>query len=235
MEYVCRRVPLHLREHHWPALLSEHAAELTDQLVLHQSGVTRVLAKFERPQFIHTYVDAAAPTAAGSSGHGASGSRKRASSGKRKDASSASSREGPHRAMLFELPRFGLEFELRGGELLSLDYAGYRLRACQQLVVPGAAATGGGSGGAVPRYTLPDFFQYLVLEQAAGSSSGSSSAAGQRGWQKVLVPEGRVERRQADVCVQHATSSNAGVQVGGCRLALPCPWGAEQLQCVPPR
>jgi hypothetical protein len=140
LEYVCRRVPLHLREQHWAALLTEHAAGLTDQLVLHQSDVTRVLSKFESQHFIHAYVDAATPAAAGSSGQGASsGSRKRASIGKRKDASSSSAdgnREGPQRAMLFELPRFGLEFELRGGELRSLDYAGYRLRACQQLVVP---------------------------------------------------------------------------------------------------
>eukprot|EP00967_Tisochrysis_lutea_P126301 scaffold213241_cov14-Tisochrysis_lutea.AAC.1 len=39
-----------------------------------------------------------------------------------------------HKDILFELPRFGLEFVLHGGQLRSLDFRDYILQQQQQLV-----------------------------------------------------------------------------------------------------
>eukprot|EP00967_Tisochrysis_lutea_P115181 scaffold184323_cov18-Tisochrysis_lutea.AAC.1 len=39
-----------------------------------------------------------------------------------------------HRDILFELPRFGMDFMLRGGQLRSLDFRDYVLQQQQQLV-----------------------------------------------------------------------------------------------------
>ena len=60
----------------------------------------------------------------------------------------------PGTNMTFELPRYGLEFELVGNSLLSLDYRGYRLAKEQQLTSP-----------VVQGYTLPGFQHYLILEK----------------------------------------------------------------------
>lgn len=42
-------------------LLSTHSLELVHKLVLHDSRVSKVLAKLEDPQFIHAYIQQAAP------------------------------------------------------------------------------------------------------------------------------------------------------------------------------
>ncbi len=58
--------------------------------------------------------------------------------------------DAAERVLVFELPRYGLEFELRGWQLLSRDYSGYRLRREQQLVavVDGRQQHGAAAGAA---------------------------------------------------------------------------------------
>ena len=56
-QYVCWRVPMHLRSEHWVDLLTTQAHELTEQLVLAtRSGVLDVMSKFEDLRYIHTYI-----------------------------------------------------------------------------------------------------------------------------------------------------------------------------------
>eukprot|EP00887_Chlorella_sp_A99_P004660 scaffold4.g4660.t1 len=231
VELVCLRVPSQppeLRTTPWRQLLADHRAALSDQLVLHSSAVTRVLSKFELPEFIHTYVSV--PAGADGAGNGScvqSGSSEdggcmegsSSSGGGCMDGSSEDSlcvdgnsckeelEGGGQRAMLFELPRFRLSFELRGGRLRSLDYSGFCLRPCQQLV---AGAT----------YTLPGLQQCLVLEagESAGQPGGDGrGAAGPQhlGGLRVLVPEGKVQRKaeSSRVEVEHSDSSGATLKV----------------------
>lgn len=99
--------------------------------------------------------------------------------------------------LLFELPRFCLEFELPAdGSLMSRDYAGYRLSRCQQLVSGQHLASG--AHAAVPlaasassssreHCLLGDFRQYLVLRHPGSTSSTISLGACQ-----VLLPRGTV-------------------------------------------
>ena len=54
VDLVCLRIPPHLRDHHWTKLLPGEQPSITDQLVLHSSRLSIVLAKMERPEFIHT-------------------------------------------------------------------------------------------------------------------------------------------------------------------------------------
>ncbi|KAL4434355.1 hypothetical protein ABPG75_000796 [Micractinium tetrahymenae] len=104
--------------------------------------------------------------------------------------------------MLFELPRFGLEFELLpSGELRSLDYAGHRLAACQQLWEPAAAAGHDGGSSGAASYTLPDFQQYLVLEPAAPLQR-----------RLVIVPVGRAVRLEVAVEIEHSSASDADIK-----------------------
>lgn len=134
-QYVCHRVQPHLRSKHWMDLWTIHSAELTHELVLHESHTKNVLAKLEAPAFIHTYI----PLAGTASTH----------------------------TMLFELPRYSLEFENQDGQLLSLEYKGYRLSPHQQLVTYTNSATDGDP----VEYTLPEFKQYLLLQRITDSAS----------------------------------------------------------------
>lgn len=119
--------------------------------------VSAVLGKFEEPRYIHVYELPLVQeeeeavrfegTSAGGGGGGGSKRRPRGcrSSGrgqKRKKGSGVHSgwggededdteeeeAEQDDRVLLIELPRYGLEFELCRGQLLSHDYSGYRLR-----------------------------------------------------------------------------------------------------------
>jgi hypothetical protein len=168
VKYICLRVPPHLRGQHWHDLLGKHRPALTDQLVLHASHVKDILSKVERPEFIHVYVSSV------NSSHG------------------AACQQGDPPDMLFELPRFGLEFELRAGSIWSKDYSGYCLHPCQQLLEH-----------------LPDFRQYLVLRQ---QQQGGGTVA-QKGGQRVLVPVGLVQRKREEVAVVHGSSCRDELKV----------------------
>jgi hypothetical protein len=160
---------MYLQAEHWANLLSQRSTELTDRLVLHSSGVVQVLSKMESKEFIHTYIRSHEPGSDGTT-------------------------QQQH-TMLFELPRFNLGFGLRGRQLHSLDYSGFSVHPCQQLVVQGEGR------GCI--YTMPDFHRYLVLQQGAGS-----------GKQQVLVPVGEVQRGPASVSVMVDGSSGAQLKVG---------------------
>ncbi|KAL4428607.1 hypothetical protein ABPG77_008919, partial [Micractinium sp. CCAP 211/92] len=222
----CRRVPQHLAERSgcdsddFEQLLAQHGSQLTDQLVLHESAVTAVLSKFEQRRFIHCYVPHGAGDGSGSGGSAGQGSAEQA------DAAANGFQPG-RRLMLFELPRFRLEFELLVGageaqakeplpgdeqpqntELRSLDYAGYCLAPCQQLWEP--AAAGGKDGGfRAASYTLPDLEQYLVLHPALQQGSGTVAAPQRR---LVIVPVGRAVRLEAAVEIEHSSDSDADVK-----------------------
>lgn len=249
VSFVCRRVPAHLPHRtDWRRLLAECGSQLSDQLVLHKSAVTQVLTKFEDRDFIHAYVPAGCSSSDGgtSSSGGASASKKRKLSSTGACSSGASGSAGSPavvaddassagaRQMLFELPRFGLEFELAGGQLRSLDHAGFVLAPCQQLWQPGAHEEGcAGSSGkdgsscscgssSSPSYTLPDFWQYLILQPAEDVQSGcgdSGSSCGTAVQQRtlVLLPVGRVVRTEDGVEVEHGSNSGDALQV--CRGA----------------
>lgn len=192
VSYTCLRVAEHLQRRSWLELLAPEARQaLTDQLVLHSSAVTAVLAQFERSRFIHTYIRAGGGSS--SAGAGSSGTAP------------------PAPAMLFSLPRFQLEFELRGGSLWSLDFTGWRLRPCQRLVEQAAT----GEGPAV--YTLPDFSQCLIMEQPAQGQQAGSAAALQ-----VLVPAGQVQRGLEAVKVTHSGDTHAQLQVSGTMVPEGC-------------
>eukprot|EP00798_Chlamydomonas_sp_ICE-L_P016734 gene16734-23004_t len=159
--YSCLRIPLHLMQRPWPSLLSEHRAELTDELVLAQQSSLglKILAKLEDSKFIQTYSQESA-------------------------------------SLLWELPRYGLEFECRDGTFLSRDYAGFKLADRQQL----ACRTGEDDyavEGCVD-YTLPNFEQYLVLERM--HQEGNTFQA-QQSDQMIIVPNGTVTLDRADKMV----------------------------------
>jgi hypothetical protein len=182
--YTCWRVPHHLSSssQHWWQLLTQPKlqAQLTaQQLVLMQPGsrIMHVLSKFEQLQFVHVFAPA--------------------------ESSSSSSKVQAVRAgTCFELPRFGLEFELQqDGKLASKGLRGYELAEQQQLVSQSKANQYGAAAAqqhAACSYTLPDFTQYLVLQRKCGDSSSSSSAAvlpgSGRSSTLVLVPAGGVVR-----------------------------------------
>ncbi len=242
-EYLCWRVPQHLRAQHWLALLRQHRTELArEQLVLLPSScqVLAVLGKLEERQFIHCYANNSdSNNAIAGSSVGSTDSSGRSSSSMLRShsltmpwqlllrlvhhvlfinistsssassvtsseagsdmsldnaaAADSSSRQqagtaGPE--MLLELPRFGLEFVLQGGRLLSCNYSGYRLRQRQMLVAehqpdgdgdcssPDGSPACAGSSCSV-HYTLPDFQQYLVLERMPGvEAQGARAGSG---------------------------------------------------------
>ncbi|KAG2486452.1 hypothetical protein HYH03_014899 [Edaphochlamys debaryana] len=187
----CRRVPPHLRRRHWADLHSRHWGELTDRLVL-LSGCAladTLLSKLDAPQFVHCYQPAPPEPGAQSL---------------------------PWR-LLFELPRFGFEFELRGGgngsgggaELASRAYPGYRLRRRQLLVDAGCEA---GYGSDRVSYTLPEFRRYLVLECCPAAEGQQLPVGTRRGEELVLVPAGPVVCG-TDGQVTVDTSPNSGARL----------------------
>lgn len=210
VEFVVRRVPTHLSERHaWPELLTQHDCHLTDQLVLHDSPVTQVLSKFERLKFIHTYIPAGTSASDGSSTSGkASTDSGGGGSGEPKGASP------PPWQMRFNLPRSGLEFELRGGQLLSRDYADYELAPCQQLWKD--AGTSGGDGRQAV-FSLPDFRQYLVLQSCQHGSSNTVAAVQPT---LVVVPVGSVQRQAEQVTLMHSDASGDTIQASAALLAV---------------
>ncbi|GLC47559.1 hypothetical protein PLESTB_000001100 [Pleodorina starrii] len=198
-EFDCRRVPPHLRPQRWSQLLSEaHRADLPDRLVL-LSGSTvkdKLLAKIEHPDFIHAYVSDGMVTAT----HGPA----------------AANTNGP--LLLLELPRFGLEFEVRPtdgsggggggggcGQVLSRDYTGYRLHRRQLLVYGDAAAGAPPVSFDAVQYTLPEFRQCLVLERVPGTGA---VVGARREDVLVLVPAG-------EVVMDRGSSSGGGGGSGG--------------------
>eukprot|EP00884_Botryococcus_braunii_P022386 jgi/Botrbrau1/8831/Bobra.0335s0018.1 len=171
--YSCRRVDPHLRKTYWVRLIEENRTDLKDELV--SSGnpdILRVLSKIESVRYIHKY------------------RRIRV-----QDSPVLCEEPGPE--MIFDLPRLGLEFELkRDGEVVSKEYDGYRLRQRQQLVGESRSSTLPSlkisrSSEDAPSYTLPDFHQYLVLERR---SSLPASSRSRRAELLLLMPAGRVHR-----------------------------------------
>lgn len=193
-EYACFRVPMHLHQQHWTNILSKRS-ELTDQLVLLQQQnasalqqIAVTLAKLEQPQFMHVYVssDETGPAS-----------------------TMVETSQACNRTLLFELPRFGLEFQMRGSSLVSLDYAGYQLSPCQQLV----KLTG--ISGKSNDYTLAGFQQYLILLRNPEHSI-ISSHGNRRADRLVLVPSGPVVpdfKNLREAKVQLSASSGTAIKV----------------------
>ncbi|KAG2494612.1 hypothetical protein HYH03_007377 [Edaphochlamys debaryana] len=185
--YDCRRVPPRLRSFHWVNVFADHRAELNNQLVL-LSGcavLDTILAKLEDTSFVNCY----------------------------RPASSHKARTIVWQ-MLFELPRYGLKFELRsGGELASRDYPGYRLRRRQLLVNTGSDA---GYGSDQVSYTLPEFHQYLVLERSPAVRQLPIGT--QRADELVLMPAGPVRRDGGDVTIVVAPGSGARLKAHCCEV-----------------
>jgi hypothetical protein len=185
VQYTVVKVPRNLRSKGWPQLVQEHLQDLRKRhLVLPgdpaSDPVLSVLSKFEDKQYIHVWRQPG--------GAGAVGAIQAA------DSSSTASGQ-----LVFELPRYNLEFQLQQGKLWSMDHVGWYLAPNQQLVnftpgetggstrVPGAgAAETSTAAAAADSYTLPGFSQYLVLQQEETGSSSSSTS--------VLMPAGRVTR-----------------------------------------
>ena len=205
VQYDCRRVPVHLRDRHWEDLLATDAAQqLTDRMVmLRGSALCEViLSRIEDPAYIHAYTS------------GVSGSASIGTAPGRSAAGVVAVASSPRLQLLLELPRYSLEFKLcESGRLHSLDYSGYCLRAGQQLVQGDAAnataSTSDDSNAAAKplpvAFTLPGFYQYLVLERlpaGSGTESKGSAApppitASKRADLLVLVPRGGVGRDAA--------------------------------------
>eukprot|EP00878_Enallax_costatus_P005957 GHUV01006249.1.p1 GENE.GHUV01006249.1~~GHUV01006249.1.p1 ORF type:complete len:2036 (+),score=737.34 GHUV01006249.1:1069-7176(+) len=220
----CWRVPHHLTSEHWLSLLSNYAHQLqTQPMVLADSSEhLRILGKFEDAAYIHVYASdkaLSAPSAGSAEAQGAHVA-----------ARSVSTNLVTVPELLFELPRFGLEFELRGGCLLSKAHSGYCLSKYQQLVgqVPprdsagpvcapagaemegnsgSTSSSGGSSISSAVHYTLPGFRQYLVLEPVQEGSSDAPRPADGYGSKMVLVPAGQV--------VQTGSSSSGGIPWAG--------------------
>ncbi|EFJ48301.1 hypothetical protein VOLCADRAFT_104794 [Volvox carteri f. nagariensis] len=204
--YDCRRVPPHLRHRHWHSLLAKHRAELTDKLVLLAGAMVkdRILARFEDLKFIHAYlVDS---SDGGDTPRGLGGSTGPLRPGA-PEVLPPKPPISPPRLLLLELPRYGLEFEVRPaeGQVLPRDYAGYRLRQRQLLV---QAAEKPRTPYDAVLYTLLEFQQYLVLERVPNVTGAVVGA--RREDELVLVP--------ADGMVVQAGggSGTGGLAAGGC-------------------
>jgi hypothetical protein len=179
--------------------------------------VLSVLAKFEQLQYIHVY----RPAGEAHVGDGNMAAR------------SSTNSTAAGGTLLYELPRYGLTFQLQQGKLWSLDHADWYLAPSQQLVnfpeggmsSRASSADGGGAAGAASAasaaeagaasYTLLGFSQYLVLHRDEPGSSVTSSS--------VLMPAGLVTRVSpgdsgpvADsVQLRITAKCNANVQVSG--------------------
>ena len=135
-KWNCYRIPSFERNTVWDMFVSGKLIlnERYDQLkLIDQSEITKVLAKFEDPSFIHTFT---------------------------------SHEKSKHR--IYQFPRFQLEFHsvITNGEknLVSQDYAGFKLSPCQQLTD-----------------TLWGFSRYLVLESTSEMNNT-----------KIVIPQGEV-------------------------------------------
>lgn len=215
----CWPVPHHLQDGHWTAVLRNHADQLSQQqLVLPgpQSQLLHVLSKFEDPAFIHAYMPGRCSGLLSGTWQAAGQPKKRPKT------TGKGPRELPaqgHAAagMTWHLPRCGLTFELQAdGSIASQEHMGYNLSTEQLLVERAPTAV---------HYTLPEFHQYLVLQDQQRSVAGPASA--DRSSKLVLLPSGRVavQRREpgstcqaASVHVQLSKSCNAAVQVSLCLL-----------------
>lgn len=198
--YYCSRIPPHLRHLHWSALATERTEDLAANVILiadRTSGVLKALAKFENPDFIHTCTP--------DSGDSAPNPQR---------TSKRNRRSTPRPPLIFDLARYGLQFQLQpqNGELHSLQYTGYRLRPQQQLVKEQLqqASTDNAAGRVEGEYTLtepeveytlPRFSRYLVLEKAGREAGTLHGGGGQRADTLVLVPVGLVVRDDAEGCV----------------------------------
>lgn len=225
--YACWQVPKHLQTQqteqrlHWTAVLTKHPDELSKlQLVLpHGSApqVLQVLSKFESQECIHTFMPGHCPGLSAA----ASSNSNRSRFGRRSTGAPAGSTAvlpvagGAAAGMTWDLPRCGLRFELSAnGSVVSLLHCGYRL-STQQLLVS--------QSGTGVSWTLPEFHQYLVLEQQGASSSSSSSGAPTRAdssSQLVLVPAGRVSVQRL---VPGSTQLEASIHVqlnSGCSAVV---------------
>lgn len=158
--------------------------------MLHESDVKRVLSKFETADFIHTYIPCAAALAAPSCP-----------------------------VILFELPRYSLEFELQQEQLVSLDHRGYCLSKQQQLVTASCSTGTSTRTSGKPLYTFPDFQQYLLLERIPSSAV---VVGAKRADSLVLIAVGDVKcirgalgSARPSVSVQVSCSSRASLKVCG--------------------
>ncbi|KAG1672428.1 hypothetical protein FOA52_013214 [Chlamydomonas sp. UWO 241] len=185
VEYQCWRVPPHARGVPWRELWHERQSQLTDLLLLAGSSVTatRVLSKFERPEFIHVYASREL------TGHASAGVTARAVELVSLGGLIPAVAKGTC-TLLWELPRYGLEFrQCSSGPLVSVS----------------------GYGGNAARYTLPEFSAYLVLERNAAERGSHNTAGARLPDVLVLVPRGLVvvgSRRQVQVQIP-ATSGRA--------------------------
>ena len=195
--WTCLRVPHHRRATVWaefvdtctstsnrirsrPYLATKGLYPGFDRLVVYDSAVTAVLEKFEQRAFIHTYLR---PAAVESSGALAVSDRVKLHIHGTGILTNPSHAE-PHHAdgatamsLIFELPRYSLEFEQHSasGYLQSLNYIGMRLASCQIL-----------------EDTLSGFQQDLVLETVRGGGTAEPKS------KKLLLPEGALQ-----CCLQH--------------------------------
>jgi hypothetical protein len=239
--YSCWRVPAHLQKLPWQELLGERAGQLSEQLLLlANSHVASVLAKLEEPRFIHCYSISTTLEDTAGNGHSITShalapmSTSSGSSSSQVLSCSSSSSAGSATitggaggemagGLLFELPRFGLEFELLQGVLVSRQYSGFTLGRQQQLVWQPDALAGGSTGAAAPplHYTLPGLCQYLVLKKlqpvAAAAGAPAAQQQGRAAATLMLVPAGAVlPPWDGGVRVQVDSACGARVQVGVC-------------------
>ncbi len=188
---ACQLVPSHLRSKPWSELLSNRAyqSQLTDTLTVHNSSLLKVFSKFEGPAYVHTYTRQREPETAAGPSH-------------------------PRVTLVFELPRFSLEFEqvvkqdTGSYELVASDYSGYRLATQQQLVRYSP------DGSQVEWYTLPEFSQYLVLTKRDGMQGTQDADV------MLLMPRGQVKRmpppegqKEGRVMVVHSREPDKSLEV----------------------
>eukprot|EP00798_Chlamydomonas_sp_ICE-L_P021581 gene21581-28577_t len=118
----------------------------------------------------------------------------------------------PHESMslLWELPRYGLEFEHINGIFLSRYYTGFKLADEQQLA--SSTDTHDHAVDGSIDFTLPNFQQYLVLERI--HQEGHTFQA-QQSNRMIILPDGIValDKRETDGGVQPNAEDLIGVSV----------------------
>ncbi|KAF5833854.1 hypothetical protein DUNSADRAFT_9691 [Dunaliella salina] len=177
--YTCWRIPPHLQALPWLQLLHERQAELTDCLILPgTSYICSVLSKMEPLQYIHSYISRQEENCVVK---GLSLAEQQQQQQWQQQQWQQQQHQQQQKTILFELPRFGCEFMLHGGELHSMDFRDYVLKQQQQLVAEE-------SGTQRRLYTLPGLQQYLVLQKG----HSSSAIGAHRADTLVLIPSGHV-------------------------------------------